>query len=185
MGDVTLLLEAAQRGEHLAVDRLYSLLYRDLRAAARRQLRQRDHQRSLDTTMIVNESYLRLRNRKQLKPGCRSQFLAYAASAMRSVIVDLARERLADKRGGKRDIVALTTNIVDSVAADDAELIRVHEALDELASIEPRLAQIVELRYFVGLSEEESAQALGIARRTAQRDWEKARVFLFEALKSA
>jgi RNA polymerase sigma factor (TIGR02999 family) len=184
MGDVTLLLEAARRGEHLAVDRLYSLLYRELRAAAHRQLRLRDHQRALDTTMIVNESYLRLRDRKQLKPDCRNQFLAYAAAAMRSVIVDLARERLAEKRGGDRPDIALTTNIVDSVSADDAQLIKVHEALDELAAIEPRLAKIVELRYFVGLSEEEAALALGIARRTAQRDWEKARVFLFDALQS-
>jgi RNA polymerase sigma factor (TIGR02999 family) len=184
MGDVTVLLEAARRGEPLAVDRLFTLLYRELRSAARRQLRRQDHQRTLDTTVIVNESYLRLRDHKQLKPGCRGQFLAYAAAAMRSVIVDLARERLAQKRGGDQPDVALTTNIAGSASIDDAQLIKVHEALEELAAIEPRLAKIVELRYFVGLSEAGAAEALGIARRTAQRDWEKARLFLFAALNS-
>ena len=181
LGDVTLLLAAARQGKTDAVDRLFSLLYQELRSVARRQLRRRDYGRSLDTTMIVHESYLRLRERGALKPEDRSQFLAYAASAMRSVIVDLARARLAEKRGGD-NVVSLRTNVAESASASDEELVRIHEALEELAAIEPRLAKIVEMRYFVGMSEQDVADALGIAKRTAQRDWEKARLFLFAAL---
>jgi RNA polymerase sigma factor (TIGR02999 family) len=182
MGDVTLLLAAARQGKSGAVDQLFSLLYQELRSLARRQLRKQDHARALDTTMIVHESYLKLRDRGALKPEDRPQFLAYAASAMRSVIIDLARGRLAEKRGGDNVVVALRTNVAESASASDEELIRIHEALEELAAIEPRLAKIVEMRYFVGMSEEDVAEALGIARRTAQRDWEKARMFLFAAL---
>lgn len=182
MGDVTELLDAARRGSGDAVDRLYALLYRDLRVAARRQLRSRDHRRTLDTTLIVHESYLRLRHRNDLRPEDRQQFLAYAATAMRSVIVDMARSRLAEKRGGAQRDVTLNTNIAESAVASDDQLLQIHDALGELAAVEPRLAKIVEMRYFGGMSEQEVADALGVARRTAQRDWEKARVFLFAAL---
>ena len=184
MGDVTLLLAAARGGKSDAVDQLFSLLYQELRSVARRQLRRQDHGRALDTTLIVHESYLKLRDRGALKPEDRPQFLAYAASAMRSVIIDLARARLAEKRGGDNVVVALRTNIAESAPTTDAELIHIHEALEELAAIEPRLAKIVEMRYFVGMSEQEVAEALGIAKRTAQRDWEKARMFLFAALEA-
>jgi RNA polymerase sigma factor (TIGR02999 family) len=182
MGDVTRLLEAARHGQPDAVDRLFGLLYQELRAAARQQLRRQDHRRVLDTTVIVHESYLRLRHRNDLRPEDRHQFLAYAAIAMRAVIVDLARNRLASKRGGNNPPISLNTSIVESTSGSDEELIRIHEALEELAEIEPRLAKIVEMRYFGGMSEQEVADALGIARRTAQRDWEKARLFLFAAL---
>jgi RNA polymerase sigma factor (TIGR02999 family) len=183
MGDVTLLLAAARHGKSDAVDQLFSLLYQELRAVARQQLRRQDHGRALDTTMIVHESYLKLRDRGALKPEDRPQFLAYAASAMRSVIIDLARGRLAEKRGGDK-VVALRTNVAESASASDEDLLRIHEALEELAAIEPRLAKIVEMRYFVGMSEQDVAEALGIAKRTAQRDWEKARMFLFAALET-
>lgn len=183
MGDVTLLLAAARNGKSDAIDQLFSLLYQELRTVAHRQLQRRDHRRALDTTMIVHESYLKLRDGGALKPEDRPQFLAYAASAMRSVIIDLARGRLADKRGGD-NVVALRTNVAESASASDEELVRIHEALEELAAIEPRLAKIVEMRYFVGMGEQEVAEALGIAKRTAQRDWEKARMFLFAALAS-
>jgi RNA polymerase sigma factor (TIGR02999 family) len=183
MGEVTLLLAAARGGKSAAVDQLFSLLYQELRTVAHRQLRKRDHGRALDTTMIVHESYLKLRDRGALKPEDRPQFLAYAASAMRSVIIDLARGRLAEKRGGD-NLVPLRTNVAESASASDAELLRIHEALEELAAIEPRLAKIVEMRYFVGMSEQAVAEALGIAKRTAQRDWEKARLFLFTALEA-
>jgi RNA polymerase sigma factor (TIGR02999 family) len=182
VGDVTLLLHAARNGRQDAVDRLYSILYQELRSVARRQLRKRDHARALDTTLVVHESYLRMRNRGALKPEDRQQFLAYAASAMRSVIVDLARSRLAEKRGGDVLNVTLRTIVAESASADDEELIRIHEALEELSAIDERLAKIVEMRFFGGMSEQDVADALGIAKRTAQRDWEKARMFLFSAL---
>jgi RNA polymerase sigma factor (TIGR02999 family) len=183
MGELTRLLEAVQRGESGALDRVFSVLYSDLRRAARRQLQRQDYGHALNTTLLVHESYLRMHDRNELRPADRQQFLAYAAAAMRSVIVDLARERLAEKRGGGDRPITLVTEISESHGAEDLEVIRVHEALDELHTIEPRLAKIVELRFFGGLSENEVAEALGIARRTVQRDWEKARVLLFAALK--
>jgi RNA polymerase sigma factor (TIGR02999 family) len=181
MGDVTLLLEAARHGKVDAVDRLYALLYRELRAVAHRQLRRRDHYRALDTTLVVHESYLRLRDRGALKPQDRAQFLAYSASAMRSVIIDIARNRLAQKRGSG-EVVELRTNIAEANSGTDEQLVQIHDALNELAAIDPRLAQIVEMRFFAGMSEQEVADALGISRRTAQRDWEKARLFLSSSL---
>jgi RNA polymerase sigma factor (TIGR02999 family) len=103
---------------------------------------------------------------------------------MRSAIVDLARARLAEKRGGGQEMITLRTEIGTAMpgAADDADVLRIHEALDELAGIDARLARLVEMRYFAGMTEAETADALGVSRRTAQRDWEKARLFLREAL---
>jgi RNA polymerase sigma factor (TIGR02999 family) len=149
---------------------------------ARRQLRRLDRRRTLDTTVIVHESYLRLRARHNLRLEDRRQFLAYASKAMRAVIIDMTRSRLASKRGGDKPAITLNTTIAESTSASDAELIALHDALEELATIDPRLAKIVEMRYFAGLNAQEIADALSIAKRTAQRDWEKARVFLFAAL---
>lgn len=182
MGEVTELLADARQGKVDAIDQLFALLYQELRQAARRQLRRQDHGRTLDTTLIVHECYLRLRERHDLKPDDRQHFLAYAASAMRSVIVDLARRRLAEKRGGDRGPLRLNTGMAESTCANDTQLLQIHEALEELAALEPRLAKVVEMRYFGGLSEQEIADALGIGKRTAQRDWEKARLFLFASL---
>jgi RNA polymerase sigma factor (TIGR02999 family) len=100
---------------------------------------------------------------------------------MRSVIIDIARNRLAQKRGSG-EVVALRTNIAEAHSETDEQLVQIHDALNELAAIDPRLAQIVEMRFFAGMSEQEIADALGISRRTAQRDWEKARLFLSSSL---
>jgi RNA polymerase sigma factor (TIGR02999 family) len=183
MPDVTTLLGAARDGEKRAADQLYALLYQDLRRLARIQLRKHAHGH-LETTSLINECYLRLAGGGELRPTDRRHFLAYAASAMRSAIVDLARARLAEKRGGGQEMVTLRTEIATAVPGveDDADVLRLHEALDELAGIDARLARLVEMRYFAGMSEVEVAEALGISRRTAQRDWEKARLFLRHAL---
>lgn len=184
MPDVTTLLGAARDGEKRAANQLYELLYHDLRRVARVQLRKRfDHQ--LDTTSLINECYLRLAG-GDMKPKDRQHFLAYAASAMRSVIVDLARGRMTEKRGGGQAMITLQTGIMESVAGTpaDEDVLRIHDALEELATIDARLARIVEMRYFAGMSEQETADALGVSRRTAQRDWEKARLFLHDALAS-
>jgi RNA polymerase sigma factor (TIGR02999 family) len=183
MPDVTTLLGAARDGEKRAADQLYALLYQDLRRLARIQLRK--HARChLETTSLINECYLRLAGAGELRPTDRGHFLAYAASAMRSAIVDLARARLAEKRGGGHEMITLRTEIATALPGEqhDADVLRIHEALDELAQIDARLARLVEMRYFAGMSEVEAAEALGISRRTAQRDWEKARLFLREAL---
>ena len=185
MGELTDLLQAAQRGEPGAVDRLFGLLYGDLRSAARRQLRRHDYHQALDTTLLVNESYLRMRDRAELRSADRQKFLAYAAAAMRSVIVDLARQRLSEKRGGGDAHITLVTGIAESFGDQDLEVVRVNEALEELHAIEPRLAKIVELRFFGGLNETEVGEVLGLSKRTVQRDWEKARALLYTSLQKS
>lgn len=108
----------------------------------------------------------------------RRHFLAYAAQAMRSVIVDVVRARQAERRGGGLAHVTLGTGLAERLSAQDDDVLRVHEALDELGRVEPRLARVVEMRYFAGLREQEIAEALGVTERTVQRDWQKARLFL-------
>jgi RNA polymerase sigma factor (TIGR02999 family) len=160
---------------------LSSQLYRQLHVLARARLRSGGRETLLDTTALVHEAYLRLAGADMASDEQRS-FLAYASRTMRSVIVDFARRRQAERRGGDACIVTLTGNLAEpgSAAADD--IVRVHEALDELASIDARLAQVVEMRYFAGLTEPEIARALDVSERTVRRDWEKARLLLADAL---
>ena len=156
-------------------------LYRQLRVMARARLRDGGREALLDTTALVHETYLRVAGVEMSSAEQRS-FLAYTSRTMRSVIVDAARKRQAECRGGAAFIVTLTGNLAapQTAAADD--IVRVHEALDELARIDARLAQVVEMRYFAGLTEPQIAQALGTSERTVRRDWEKARLLLARAL---
>ena len=183
MTEITALLRAAVGGDRIAADQAYALLYADLRRLARSRLRKSGEMTLLDTTALVHESFLRLNGGRALDFPDRHHFLAYAAKVMRAVVVDLVRARLADRRGGEAEHVTLHTTVVDGKATREDEVLRVHEALDELAALEPRLAQVVELRYFGGLSEAEVAAALGVTERTVQRDWQKARMFLSLALR--
>ncbi|MBL8348555.1 MAG: sigma-70 family RNA polymerase sigma factor [Rubrivivax sp.] len=185
MSEVTELLASAAQGDARAVDRLFHLLYADLRQIAHAKLRMGPGPGpvGLDTTSLVHESYLRLARLDQLSVNDRSHFLAYAARAMRSVIVDLVREARADRHGGGAALVTLDTGVADSTPAGDEQILAVHEALAELAAIDPRMVQVVEMRYFVGLEMDEIARALGVGKRTVERDWEKARSFLYSALK--
>ena len=112
----------------------------------------------------------------------RSHFFAYAARVMRSVIVDFARERLAERRGGGQAALTLNTAIAESAGGADIDVIRVHDALEVLAQVNPRLVSVVEMRYFGGYTEREIAEALGVAERTVKRDWDKARLLLRAAL---
>lgn len=133
----------------------------------------------LNTTALVNESFLRLAGRVEgLDFGSRGHFYAYAARVMRSVIVDLLREQQAERRGGGAPHVTLDTVVAGGLAVDDGEALRVDEALRALAALEPRLAQVVEMRYFAGMSDTEIAAALGLTDRTVRRDWDKARLLL-------
>ena len=137
----------------------------------------------LDTTALVHESYLKFLNGGQLRAEDRRAFFAYASTVMRSVIIDTVRQRQAERHGGQVEQVTLLTQLVDSGAAD-TDVLRVHEALDILAQAEPRLAQVVEMRYFGGYTEQEIAEALDLTERTVRRDWDKARLLLSEMLKS-
>ncbi len=183
MSDVTSLLLAAKNDDSQAMNRLFEVLYDDLRLLARAKLRRSAPMTVLDTTALVHESYLRFLRTGDLRVEDRPHFLAYAARVMRSIVVDLIRSRLADRHGGNALHVTLNTEISDSASVREDEVIMVNDALEELATIDPRLVKVVEMRYFAGMSEDEIAESLGVSVRTVERDWEKARLFLFRALK--
>jgi RNA polymerase sigma factor (TIGR02999 family) len=180
---LTDLIHRARSGDAEAFENVFKLTYGDLRELARARLRAIAPNTLLDTTALVHESYLRFVRAGSLKAEDRTHFLRYAACVMRSVIVDFIRERVAERRGGGVPDVTLDTGLADGLPSGEAEILRVHEALEELAVHDERMVRVVEMRYFGGLSEVEIAEALGVAARTVRRDWEKARLFLAEALK--
>ncbi|WP_430391569.1 ECF-type sigma factor [Dyella sp. 20L07] len=163
-----------------APDALLAAIYDDLKRMARQRLRKGQPLTVLDTTALVHETWFRVSEKLGLLQDDRAHFFAYAARAMRSVVVDAARERAAQRRGGDVRHVTLDTDL--PVAHGDDEVLRVNDALGDLEKRDERLARVVELRYFVGLDEIEAAQVMGVSRRTLQRDWAKARALLWEAL---
>lgn len=183
MGEVTLLLKRIGDGDSHARERLFALLYEDLHRLAHSRMRRSETITLLDTTSLVHDTYLRLVNAEELTFDDRGKFFGYAASVMRAIVVDAVRARRADRRGGEATHVALDTQIAESAAKSEDQVLAVHEALQELAKLDPRLAKVVEMRYFAGLTEEEIATSLGVTERTVRRDWEKARALLFGALK--
>jgi len=183
MGEFTQLLEAARNGQPGAIDRIVALTYQELRELAHQRLRRGSQITLLETGALVNECYLRLVKVGELNADDRAHFLGYAARVMRSIVVDFARARLAERRGGNAAQIAAWTDIPDPGARAEEEVVRVDEALQELGRLDARLVQVVELKYFGGLKNEEVAQALGIAARSVRRDWQKARLLLHEELK--
>jgi RNA polymerase sigma factor (TIGR02999 family) len=178
---LTDLIDLARQGNQAAQDDLFAAVYPQLRHMARDRLRRHQRNTLLDTTELVHESYMRFVQAGRLKVEDRGHFIAYAAKVMRSVIVDTVRERLAQRRGGAHKAMTLDSQIADD-AAGGKEILAVHDALAGLAREDPRLAQVVELRYFAGFNDEQVAEALGVAERTVRRDWQKARLLLAEAL---
>jgi RNA polymerase sigma factor (TIGR02999 family) len=181
-GEIAELLAAARQGQQAAVAQLCQFLYQDLRQIARARLRAHQPVTLLDTTALVHESFLRLAKLGRVEINDRNHFLGYAARVMRSVIVDFVRARQAERRGGDQLQVTLSTDIAGSVAATEDDVLRISEALDELARVDARAVQVVEMRYFAGMSEKEIAEALGVTDRTVRRDWEKAKLLLRVAL---
>jgi RNA polymerase sigma factor (TIGR02999 family) len=183
LDSITQLIAHANDGDQDALNRLFAGLYAELHALARSRVHRNAPITLLDTTALLHEYYLRLTHLGALKVTSRAHFLAYAARAMRSIIVDYGRRRLAERRGGGVAEITLDTDSAQSALSGEAEVLRVHEALEELATVDERVVRVVEMRYFGGLTEEDIAAALGVSARTVQRDWEKARLLLAIALK--
>jgi RNA polymerase sigma factor (TIGR02999 family) len=183
MNQLTELLGRIQAGDAGARDALFAAAYEDLHRLARFRLRDGGRNTVLDTTCLVHESYLRFVRAGQLRAGDRRAFFAYASQVMRSVLLNSVRERIAQKRGGDRRPLELSTKLSADDAGADGMVLKVHEALEALAQCEPRLAQVAEMRYFGGYSDQEIAETLDVAERTVQRDWEKARVMLVAMLR--
>ena len=181
--DISLLIQGVNAGEPGAQERLFAAAYGELRQLARSRLRSGGRNTVLDTTALVHESYLRFIQGGRLRSEDRRAFFAYASRVMRSVIVDAVRERRAERRGGDAEHLTLDTQMKDEIPAGEEAVLRTHEALDVLAQSEPRLAHVVEMRYFGGYSEAEIAEALDVTERTVRRDWQKARLLLSELLR--
>ncbi|HET8644787.1 MAG TPA: ECF-type sigma factor [Vicinamibacteria bacterium] len=179
-GDITRLLRAYEAGDPDAFNRLVPLVYDELRRVARRH-RRRGATATLQTTALVHEAYLKLANAENLQAADRGHLMAVAACAMRQVLIGRARARLRLKRGSGNEALPLEESQVAAPAASEW-LLDVDRALDELRGRDERLARIFECRFFAGMGDEETAQALGIPLRTAQRGWMRARAWLREAL---
>ena len=175
MPELTMLLAAARQGDQDASGQVFSLLYDDLRRLARSRLRQHQTLTLLDTTSLVHESYLKLVGSASLRSKTVITSSPMPRGCMRSVIVDYARARQTERRGGDAEHVVLDTALGEQLSAPETDVLRVHEALEVLAQADARLAQVVEMRYFGGLNEPEIAEALSVSERTVRRDWEKAR----------
>ena len=164
------------------IDELFASFYDDLRRLAHARLRRSSDLTVLDTTGLVHESYFRFLGAANFVLEDRLGFLSYASRVMRSIVVDLIRQKMTLKNGGNATEITLNTNIAESIGEPENEVLRINEALEELARIDERLALVVEMRYFGGLSEQEIAEALGLSTRTVERDWEKAKLFLQNTL---
>ena len=162
---------------------LFAALYGDLHRLARRELTRNGAREFASTSTIVHEAWLDISQRPSLAFEAPTPFLAYAARAMRGLVIDRVRARHAQKRGGGLEITSLDTEAGEDVVRPD-ELEDIGHALDELASLEPDLAQVVELKFFCGFSLPEVARMQGVSDRTAQRKWEKARLLLYRALET-
>jgi RNA polymerase sigma factor (TIGR02999 family) len=178
---ITQMLLAWSNGDQAALEALMPLVYNELRKVAARHLRGQRPGHTLQTTALVNEAYLRLIDASQVRWQNRAHFFAVSAQLMRRILVDFARSRNYQKRGGGAERVSLDEAM--AVAPErGADLLALDEALARLQALNPRQAQVVELRYFGGLSEEETAEALKISVRTVRRDWNFARVWLYREL---
>jgi RNA polymerase sigma factor (TIGR02999 family) len=164
-----------------AADTLFDVLYAELHRLARRALAGQGPAAGLGVTTLLHEAYLTMANRQGAMFSDRARFLAYTARVMRGLIIDQARGRHAEKRGGLVHITTLVTDKVEGVAGT-RELARIGDALDELASVDASLAEIVDLKFFCGFSFAEIAAMRGVSERTVQRQWEKARLYLHRAL---
>lgn len=183
--DLAVLIDAVEHGDAAAAESLFAALYSELHRMAKRELARQGGPASLGATTLLHEAYLDIAARDGSGPSFpdRARFMSYAARVMRGLIIDHARNRCAQKRGGQFEITSLGTEAGENMV-DDRELSRVSAALDELAKLEPTLAEIVDLKFFCGFTFAEIAEMRGISERTVQRNWEKARIYLHSNIRT-
>ena len=179
-GEVTVLLDAWRNGDPEALNKVMPMVYAELHRIARRAWSQQQHNNTLQPTALINEAYLKLANAESASFKDRCHFFAVACSAMRQILVNHAKSRLTGKRGGARPNLSLED--VQPVHQEAAEIVALHEALEALQTVDPRKSKLVEMRYFGGLSIEETAEALGVSVRTVNRDWRLARSWLIREM---
>ena len=177
------LIAAAETGESTATEALFSALYAELHGMAKRELARRGGASTLSVTTLLHEAYLNMASRDDAQFPDRARFMGYAARVMRGLIIDHARNRQAQKRGGQFEITSLENENVGN-PADERELQRISDALDELAKVDRELAEFVDLKFFCGFSFAEIAAMRSLSERTVQRKWEKARIYLHRELRA-
>ena len=177
------LITSAEAGDEVAHQQLFRVLYGELRRIAERELRRMGGTSLLSPTTVLHEAYIAIAGRHSVSFADRARFMAYAARAMRGLIIDNARGRSSLKRGGAFQITSLGSDVADS-AADATPLEHIGEALDALGKLDERLAHVVDLKFFCGFSFAEIAAMHGVSERTVQRDWDKARILLHRSLKA-
>lgn len=178
------LADATERGDRSAADALFAALYSELHRLARRELARQGVPLGLSATTLLHQAYLDMAERKGPAFPDRARFMGYAARVMRGLIIDHARNRQAQKRGGLFEITSLTTDVLEN-PVDHLELERIGEALDQLSKTEPSLAEIVDLKFFCGFSFLEISAMRAVSERTVQRNWEKARIYLHRNLRGS
>lgn len=167
-----------------SVEQLFPSLYNELRRLARSRLAGGARPTLLDTSSLVHEAFMRMQRDGGVAVANREHFLAYAATTMRSIVIDFVRRRSAERRGGGLQRITLDTLAAEQLGATtDEEILAVHEALETLADVDARLVRVVEMRYFAGLTDVEIGAALGVTDRTVRRDWERARLLLAQMLR--
>jgi RNA polymerase sigma factor (TIGR02999 family) len=180
---VAVLFASAENGDPASSSALYAALYSELHRVASRELNRQGWGVSLGATSLLHEAYFDLSRRDGTAFPDRARFMAYAARVMRGLIVDYARNKRAQKRGGQFELTALSTDTPAVAPAAAGELVRISDALDDLSSVEAILAEVVDLKYFCGFSFEEIAAMKGLSERTVRRYWTKARAYLHAALR--
>jgi RNA polymerase sigma factor (TIGR02999 family) len=180
---ISSLIVAAEQGDGRAAEALFAALYSELHRLAKRELARHGLQSSLSATTLLHEAYLDMAARDGPSFPDQARFMGYAARVMRGLIIDHARERHAQKRGGLFEITTLDTDAMEN-AVDHQELVRISETLDELGKVEPALAAIVDLKFFCGFSFAEIAAMRDVSERTVQRNWEKARIYLYQKIRA-
>ena len=179
---IALLIDAAEKGDASAAQGIFAELYSELHRLAKREL-YRQGAASLGATTLLHEAYLDIASRSGPAFPDRARFMGYAARVMRGLIIDHARNRKAQKRGGLFELTALHTDVPEH-AVNDRELTLISDALDELAKTDPSLAELVDLKFFCGFTFSEIATMHNLAERTIQRQWEKARIYLYRSIRS-